>query len=123
MDVDLEDALELANEKHQLYLKKREGKSRQSRLNHQDFDFVSSQSISSSSVKRNHSTVFLSSIKNGIPGVNADVPKDEDNTSDDVIDYDTDEDTQAIKYYIGTQDSARLFCALGKFEVLYLMIE
>ncbi|CAF1540758.1 unnamed protein product, partial [Rotaria sordida] len=62
---------------------------------------------------------------NGIPGVNTDVPEDEDNTSDDeddVIDYDTDEDTQAIKYYIGTQDSARLFCALGKFEVLYLMI-
>jgi hypothetical protein len=44
MDIDLEDALELANRNHQLCLKKKKDKSRHSRLHHQDFKLFSSQS-------------------------------------------------------------------------------
>ncbi len=42
MNIDLEDALELANRNHQLCLKKKKEKYRQSRLDHQDFDFIES---------------------------------------------------------------------------------
>ena len=99
MDFELEDALELADQKQQLYLKNKKEKSRQSRLHYQDFESTSPQPTSSgllSLYDNNHPPVFLSSIDTD---ADIDTPDDDADISDvesDVIYYDIDEGAQSI---------------------------
>jgi hypothetical protein len=59
MDIDLEDALELADRNHQLRLKKKKEKRQQSRLDHQCLELFTSQSTFSIDTNISMKTIFV----------------------------------------------------------------